>query len=253
MMPYSSIMEKSLLPLGGKPIIRMTIEELLASGIVAPEDITISVLPDNRDIFLHEFRDLSVNIKTIEESPNTATHYYIIANRIGEGLSYNDDVMIHYGDNISAIDYKKFYNEYLSAQEYATDIHCCIAGTMLIRHDYSAIRSTSRMDQFLKDNMVTPAKSLFDMVIGFKEKPFLSERGWMGVAIFKNGKMMEMIEKVMNDKDTNSVDFGYDILPRFAEAGHVILYKHEGEWFDVGNSVSYMRLRKRIAKGEKIV
>lgn len=247
MTPYSTIMEKCMLPLGGKPIIRIIVDKIIASRICHPEDIIISVLEKNVPMFKHEFRDTGVNISGIAISPTTATHY-LYASAVNH-INMHEDVLVHYADNIADIDYLKLLNEYYDAL--SQDIFFMAAATKLIKHDYSLIQYESEMVQsleWLRRN--TDNRRFFNMATKFIEKPYITDPSWMGILFAKNHALRDEIAETKVDCNTNDVDFGFDVLPHLANRKKLAIYIYDGEWFDVGNTIAYHKLIKRYEAGE---
>ena len=81
MAPYSAWTEKSLLPLNGKPIIRIIIERISHQlADMHHLDFIVCILRKYGPNFTWEFRDLvrniSINFSEKVETIGTATHYY---------------------------------------------------------------------------------------------------------------------------------------------------------------------------------
>ncbi len=250
MAPYSTIMEKCMLPLGGKPIIRILIDKILASKIALPQHVYISVLEKNVPMFKHEFRDTAVHINGVKESRSTCHHYAMFANTVG--LGPEDDVMIHYADNLAEINYTAMAKEYAEAVD--NRIFFMAAATKLVKHDYSLIQYDSEMNQslnWLKENK--ESKRFFNMATKFIEKPYVKDPSWMGIMMARHGRLMQAIRTAKHGKDTRrmiEIDFGYDVLPFMASKNELAVYLYDGEWFDVGNSIAYTKLIKRVETGE---
>jgi NDP-sugar pyrophosphorylase family protein len=241
-------MEKCMLPVCGKPIIRIIIEKILKSEAFKPEDIIISVLEKNVLNFKHEFRDLGIDVRGIPESPSTANHYEYVSDHLD--LSHSDgDVMVHYGDNIADINYGFMCVEYALAKD--NNIPFLVAATRLVKYDYSLIKYKSKVNSALELIIAGKhASNSFNMATEFVEKPYVPDPSWMGILMAPDSAIRNEIRWVRGKSGVVNVDFGFDVLPNLAKDNRLAVYLYDGEWWDVGNTAAYLKLIKRAEAGQ---
>ena len=223
MWPLSSLVNKHLLKLGGKPVIRIIVEKLLTSRNFDNEDITIVCLKKDTKDYKWEFRDFEVNLHIIEENKGTANEFYAAMIK-----THKEDVLLHYGDTITDLDYGQFI-EFFQKQK---NVNAMIAVTQNIRHDYSKVDCGTNVDG---------AAGIVQKII---EKPQLDFPSWTGIGIFKAGYFAGVYYNLPQYYNSEDVDFAYDILPAMVKEGQLWAYQYDGRWFDVGNLRSYQKLAK---------
>ena len=227
--PYSKLLEKSMLPLAGKPIVRIIVERLLKSLEIPASDITICILMKHKDHFYHEFRDIEGIQFSIEETPKgTASDYFMAAYM--RGIEDNEVSLVHYADCFTDIDYNGMLVKYYNAKHDAL-----IAITQNVRHDYSEVQV----------KVEVPVSRVSTII----EKPLLRMPTWTGIAIFRHRAIKEIIGGY-TEATRQRFDFGYDILPALVEKGEVVPYLNSSAWYDVGNVNQYQRLRELVENGD---
>jgi NDP-sugar pyrophosphorylase family protein len=225
MWPLTHFANKHLLRLGGKPVIRIIAEKLLATGFFDDKDessITIVARAVDEKDYKWEFRDwkgpnLDINVYFSDNLGIADTFYKAVES--SDYIRQNDHVLLHYGDTITELDYRKFINTFGRDNQRAT-----IAITRNIRHDYSQVA--------IADNLV----------FQWQEKPLLSFPSWTGIGMFKAEHIMKYIRE--SSKFGHSCDFAFDIFPKMVENKELFAYLYDGRWFDVGNLRSYQKLAK---------
>ena len=209
MFPLSTIMEKSLLPVDGLPVVRHIVENLKECKRVGK--ITICCLRKFESQFLHEFRDVEdVSILSFDKPYGTYTTWYLSVGEEGDGRSKWS--MVHYADCMTDID----YNGFISKIDEKYD--GLIAVTNTVKHDYSEV-------SFTIDNVVQD----------FVEKPNVMNYSWSGIGLFKT----KVLEEFRTD---NSQDFAFDIFPQMIGKGTLKAYPYNGYWYDCGNLNSYRKV-----------
>lgn len=225
MFPLTHFINKHLLHLGGKPVIRIIADKILSAHL-HPEDITIICNTKDLKDYQWEFRDLQVNFYDFPDSVSgTARQAYDVIKKLLE--QQEEDVLIHYGDTITDLD----YSDYLSYWWKLRDVTAggLLAVTKNIRHDYSQVT--------IHDGLVTK----------MEEKPLLLQPSWTGIGIFNVGYLALYMNEVMKESDT---DFAYDIFPQMQKYGLLHAYEYDGRWFDVGNLRSYRLLFEEFRNKE---
>lgn len=236
MFPLSSIMEKSLLPVDGKPVIRIIVDNLTKPEVAKHlRKITICCLSKFKKQFEHEFRDMpSIEFKEFDKPCGTATTLY---ESMYKGSS--EWIMVHYADCITEIDYVKFIRQ-IPKMRKSDGI---IAVTNKVKHDYSEV--------VLQDG------SKYNKVWTFKEKPQLNNYTWSGIAIFKTKPFLKTADSLWNKycetspiasamqlmtKQKPYYDIAFDIFPQMIKLNSLSAFPYNGEWYDVGNLNSYRKL-----------
>ena len=235
MWPISTIVNKHLLKLGGKPVIRHIVDKITNNNTrkwrlpansefqIYPIDITILCLQKDVKDYKWEFRDIpEINFYPIDYNTGTATEFWEVLDRI---KVKDENALLHYGDTITDLDYGHFMRIFKESKS----MNAMIAVTENIRHDYSKV------------DCGTNVPGAVSIVQKMEEKPLLSFPSWTGIAIFKTKFIQEFLFKYAFPTPS---DFGYDILPKLVEKGELYAYQYDGKWFDVGNLRSYQKLYK---------
>jgi NDP-sugar pyrophosphorylase family protein len=218
MFPLSQIMEKSLLPVDGKPVIRHIVDKLKECKQVG--GIHICCLDKFSKQFQHEFRDSTIEIIEFEKPEGTYTTWF---SALYETDVYNSEwSMVHYADCLTEIN----YDDFISKIDERFD--GVIAVTNTVKHDYSEVI-------FHPDNKI----------IGFYEKPQISNYTWSGIGLFNTNNVMEFY----NEHDGQ--DFAFDIFPKMINQYKLKAYPYQGVWYDMGNLNSYRKVCAQYNNGEK--
>jgi NDP-sugar pyrophosphorylase family protein len=223
MFPLNSIMEKSLLPVNGKPVIRHIIENLTVPEVARHlRKITICCLNKFKKQFEHEFRDMpSLEIMGFEKPLGTATtlvdalHYETNHNNPDEWI------MVHYADCITDLDYSNFLKSKMTNDE----IDGIIAVTDTIHHDYSEVVLS------LKEHFTAPI-----LVHEFNEKPKLGYHSWTGIALLRTGAFLA------NMVGSENKDIAQNYFPILVQDKKLEAFATHAKWYDVGNLNSYRKV-----------
>lgn len=222
MFPISAILEKSLLPINGKPCIRHIVDKLKLCKSVG--EIHIHCLKKFENQFMHEFRDVEeVGILSFDKPIGTYNTWYLGA----EGST--EYCMVHYADCITNIDYNDFISGFFKRCDF-DKYDGIIAVTDAVRHDYSLVE-------------VYPATL---RVEAFYEKPHIGGYTWSGIGLFNT----ERLENYYDGNPSDSRDFAFDIFPQMIKQEKLIAYPYHGQWMDVGNLNSYMKMCKAYEEGK---
>jgi NDP-sugar pyrophosphorylase family protein len=207
--PYTTLIPKPLLPVGGKPCIRYIIDRLLKENI---SEIIVCVNESDLPLFLHELRDVNVIYSISNEPLGTAGELFNCVNLL------NDDFLLHYGDELTNISYKRLIRKFYENQG---------LGTLAI------------LDRFpLPVGLV---EIINNEIIDFKEKINIPLNYWVGIAILKK-EIMKYMEF--------GKDLAKDVFPKIIRRGEKIYPEiFECEWIDIGNISRYRHARKLAKKG----
>ena len=225
MFPLNQIMEKSLLPVNGKPVIRHIVENLTQPEVAKHlRKITICCNIKFKKQFEHEFRDMP-NIKFDLTRTANGTHTawkYMIWHQGYLGYKTRNITewsMVHYADCLTDINNADFI------LKINNEFDGLIAVTNTVKHDYSEVIC------------ISPDRDLpIRNVNSFYEKPKISNYTWSGIGLFKT----EKVEKLGEDR--SGIDFAIDIFPQMIEQRKLKAYPYNGFWYDVGNLNSYRKV-----------
>lgn len=235
MFPYSDIYDKSMLPIGGKPIIRIIVERLIQCKVCVQDEIVICCLGKHMDVFKHEFRDLpGIRYSPKVDAIGTASHYYYAA-EIEQHLPEDVDVMVHYADCLTDLDYFQMVEVWEKIDPVPGGL---IYVTKNVRHEYSEVQTLSEGT----NNIHT--------VSDFVEKPMMAYHTWTGIAILRHGAVKEVVGNRILGKQ---IDFGRDVLPAMMKKGKLLAYQTDDAWYDAGTAHSYRRLRDQADRGDIFV
>jgi NDP-sugar pyrophosphorylase family protein len=236
MAPYSSWTEKSLLPLNGKPIIRIIIDKILDQlADMRHLDFIVCILGKFGPNFAWEFRDLIRNISinfSEKEAIGTATHYYFAAEKEFH-FKPDETILIHYADALTELDYTHFLKTF--EEGISTGMQAMIAVTKNAKHGYSEV--------LMRGDNVGPVEA-------FHEKPGLTEPTWTGITLLKHRVMQEEFGTTLFGK---KMDFAYDIFPRLVKRQKLYAYLYDGEWLDLGNLHAYSKAVEKYREKKKLV
>src|SRR5215510_9803250 len=108
--PYSRLVEKSMMPLGGKPVVRIIAENMYYQFAFDKASLFICVLKKHADAFRHEFRDMPVNIHPFDEPVGTLRSFSFAASQYS--MDRDDDILLHYADTYTRINYNTMYQQF---------------------------------------------------------------------------------------------------------------------------------------------
>jgi mannose-1-phosphate guanylyltransferase len=203
MAPYTDIIPKCLLPVGGIPCVRWIVDDILFQYGWRPEDIVLCINKKFERHFKHEFRDLPVRFSITEEPRGTGSEVMAASEFLG-----SDTFILRYGDDLTDIDYNLLLDFHRSKKALIT------------------LGLTSHVK--LPVGVVVLNGLNGNRVVAIKEKPYLNRNAWMGVAI-----MEPDVLKYLKEDD----DIAINLIPAVImdRPDKVIGYVFDSEWYDVGN------------------
>lgn len=208
--PYTSLIPKPLLPVGGKPCIRYIVERLSRQGF---RDIVICVNESHLPMFQYDMRDLDVSFSVSKQPMGTA----------GELLNCRElidgDFLIHYADELTKVDFKKLTELHNSKNDGL--------GTLALLNRFPLPVGLIKLEG--------------GEVREFREKPSIEAFFWVGIAVLR-----EDILKYLRHGD----DFARDVFPKVLNEGKKIhAHVFENEWIDIGNISRYKHANELAKKG----
>ncbi|MHA1409169.1 MAG: nucleotidyltransferase family protein [Candidatus Odinarchaeia archaeon] len=211
--PYTSLIPKPLLPVGGTPCIRYILNRLIRQGF---EDVVICVNDSHLSMFKHELRDLDISFSTSSKPLGSAGEIFNCRDLI------DDDFLIYYADELTDINLKKLVDFHNTKKD--------------------GLATLALVDQFpLPVGLINLNGS---EVQSIEEKPSINIPFWVGIAILRK----EILE-YMSLGD----DFARDIFPQVLEEERKIYAKiFETEWIDIGN-ISRYRHANELAKKRLLI
>ena len=217
--PLSAVLPKCLWPIGGKPCVRVIVDNLLKSHI----DVTICCLFDDFSLYQHEFRDVS-GINFRESATPLGTAGQINAQMVrmtGPDFEhFKDDILVVYGDCLVDVDYTKLLKVHRESRATAT-----LVLSNRVRSEFGDVNVHGQ----------------HDAVVGFHEKPFLPGWTWTGVAALNPDASEYLIP---------GKDFAIDVFPEMLSKGHHLhAYKVEKAYYDIGTVSAYSRVNELAKQG----
>ncbi len=215
--PFTYEMPKTMIPLGGKPILEHIINRLKAAGV---KNILLSVSYKSEKIigYFGDGSNFGVKIDyIIENEPlGTAGPLLLAKNRLD-----NTFLMLN-GDIVSNIDYDD----------------------VIRSHKASSSRFTVVLAQADDVTKFGVAEMKGNRVIGFTEKPKDDNRS----------KLVNAGMYVLNRNILDYIKSGYqmieNIFPELAKENVLDGYIHPGYWVDIGSMESYEKVQKDLQDGK---
>ena len=217
MQPWTQLVPKCLLPVGGIPVSRIIIDRLLDKGF---NDIVLCINKPFEKEFRHEFRDIEDIKFSITEAPvGTAGEVY---NALKNYPSDASGFGVIYSDDLTEIDYKLMMAEHYESEKPAT-----IAVTANLPLDIGIVN--------IEDNEI----------IDFKEKPLISDLKpdtyvWTGVAFFKPD-----IKTFFAPQKDIAKNIFKEMLTEGLKIGFFMSYN---PWWDIGQLQHYKKVKEIFEK-----
>jgi mannose-1-phosphate guanylyltransferase/phosphomannomutase len=211
--PYTNVLPKALLPVGGKPVIWWIVQQLISHGV---EDIIICVNQDYVQHFAYEFRDYKENVVIIQNDRPLGSAGEIL----GAKKELNETFLLHYSDELTPINFTE------------------LIGFHKIRRGIGTLGLIKNVP--LDVGIVELEKNLVKNIV---EKPMLNQLAWAGIAVF---------EPEIFDYIKLGYDFSRDVFPALLRDKKKLYgYQSDAIWFDVGSLSHYKRVCD-LAKAGKL-
>lgn len=205
--PYTTVIPKPLMPVGGMPILSIILKQLKKAGITEII-LAVNYLHHLFEIVLGPQDDYGLNIHySLEDKPlGTAGPISMVMDRL------EDNFLVMNGDILTTIDYGKLFRSHVESGCAATiSIH-----RREILVDYGVIHSTTD-GQF----------------IDYEEKPTLGYDVSMGINVFNRDAIADHVKK------HEYLDIP-DLMLSLSQAGRKIFCRRDSSyWLDIGRIKDY--------------
>jgi NDP-sugar pyrophosphorylase family protein len=210
--PYTAILPKPLLPIGGRPVIEHILRQLAAFG-VQRVDLSVAHLGELIRVYLSEATDFTDNLDLHwhwEDEPlGTAGALKVIPDLEGTFLVMNGDVL----SNINL-------------------------GELVEVHRTSDASLTIAMRAQRVDIELGVIESRDGLVTGYNEKPTLSYEASMGIYVYEQ-RALEYLPR-------GACQFP-ELVKLLLDAGEqVAAYRSDADWFDIGTFPEYERAMRYV-------
>jgi mannose-1-phosphate guanylyltransferase/phosphomannomutase len=210
--PYTNIIPKALLPIGGKPVIWWIVQRLVAHGF---EDIIICVNQDHVQNFAHEIRDYPAKILIIQNDRPLGSAGEIL----GAKQDLTETFLLHYSDELTAIN----LSELVGFHKIRKGI-----GTLGVVRNVPLDVGVVELDK--------------NRVVSLVEKPMLNKTAWAGIAVF---------EPEIFDYIKLGHDFSRDVFPSLLrDKKRLYAYQSDVVWYDMGSLSHYQRVCELAKQGK---
>jgi len=210
--PYTEVIPKALLPVGGKPVIWWIIQRLIAHGF---EDVIVCVNQEYVNHFAHEFEHYPVRVTIIQNERPLGS--------AGEILGAKDDIdgpfLMHFSDELTPINLTE------------------LVGFHKIRKGIGTLGVIKNVP--LDVGIVEIERSKVKSIV---EKPMLNQTAWAGIAVFE--------PDIFNYIGVG-FDFAKDVFPRVIKDGRgLYAYESNALWLDIGSLSHYKRVCDLAKQGK---
>lgn len=229
--PFSDLIPKSMMPVGGKPVLRWIIERL---RLYAFKKIVLCVNKKDCAVFQDYFGDgsrFNVEIEySVSDNPlGTVGEVLNAKNLLIDEGDLTADFLLYYGDTLTQIELDRLYTTHERARQ--RDGLVTLALVKNIPLDFGIVEGKAfRWTKGLK-------------ITRFLEKPPLEKNVWAGVAII-DPQVFSLA------KAKTGEDFGADLFPRLL-INNLKIYgmQSNADWMDVGTISHYRRACKLAEEG----
>jgi mannose-1-phosphate guanylyltransferase len=218
--PLTEITPKCLLPIGGKPLLQIWLDKLVASGV---QEVLINThwLSGEVELYIAQIeKSINIAITPFYEPVLLGSAGTLAANRDWLSIS-RDPFYIIYGDNLCWVDLTEM-NHY----------HC--------HHEFSFTLGVFRTTHPEKCGIVETDRN--DVVISFEEKPAEPKTDIAAAGIYMADRRIFDVFPTPSAKKSDVLDLGFDILPRLI--GQMKCF-NVGECIDIGTHASYQKAKQR--------
>jgi len=210
--PYTYKTPKSMLEVGGKPLLWYVISNLRKNGIT---DLILNVGYLNEQIrdYFKDGKEFGVNIEYSieEEALNTAGSILPLKEKLKETF------IVSMGDQLTNVNIREMVEEHKKSKPVAT--------VGLVKHKIPLEYGVADLDG--------------NRINGFREKPVIENHINTATYVFEPEVFGFIKEKE---------DFAKDVLPRIIESGKPINgFTFTGTWFDMGRVSDYEKFNEEIS------
>jgi len=216
--PYSDVVPKPMLYVGGKPVLRRIIERLRAHGFT---DVLLCVNSKHEAVFRDYFEDggrFNVSIEySVSPHPHGTAGELLLAYQRG---LLEEEFLLHYADELTRVDYGKL-----------VDFHRAKGRPMAT---LALVRGVPLE--------VGVAKLDGNKVVEFVEKPVTHHTVWSGIAVLRTS-LVKLYCKHFEDLASK-------VFPQVIANGGVVLgFVSETDYLDMGTISHYRRACEMAEKG----
>jgi NDP-sugar pyrophosphorylase family protein len=222
--PYTHIFPKPLMPIGNRPILEIVLAQLAAAGI-SEAILTVGHQSAKLLKMVTAAGDFDLKIRYSEEEKplGTAGPLKLIRN-LGQ------DFLVLNGDVLTDLDFEQFIDFHLESEAPAT----IAAFQRKLNIDFGVIETEG------------------DWVVDYFEKPQIASLVSMGVYAFKR----DILKYIPAGQQFDFPDLVHKMLDNEV---YPAVYRHRGEWLDIGRPDDYKRAvatffkkrRRFLGKGSK--
>ena len=208
--PYTFVLPKPMMPVGGQPVVEILLKWLRRSG-VEKAYITTGYLGHIIRALCGDGSQWDMDISySVEPEPLGTIGALLL---IKEQLT--DTFVVLNGDLLTDLDIRKFVQFH---QKHGADLTVAV----------------TNKDVSIDFGVITHSKN---RIIEFQEKPKLSYEVSMGVYCMEP-RVLDMIPK--------NVPFGFDnlVAQMLATDSVVSVYRHEGLWMDIGRAEDFLKAQQ---------
>lgn len=209
-----------MIPIGKKqkPLLEYIVKTLKYNGV---KDIVLLVGYKQEQI-VNYFEDGSrfgVRIEYVIDDPNLKGTGGALLNAYLKGVFREyDTLLVYYGDILSNVDIRDLLQQHKYTRADAT---------IAVATKYQVPVGVVEADEKGK-------------IIKLVEKPWLNIMATIGILALEKHTLKRLEELSLKKK---SLDIMGDLIPKLLEEGRVLkVYKHLGEWYDVGTTERYEKL-----------
>ena len=215
--PYTSVIPKSLLPIGGKPVLRWILERLKFHGLT---DVVLCINKSFQDQFEYHVsnsHNLGFNVEfSISDRPlGTAGEIYN-ARKFIDG-----PFILYYGDELTKVNLTEMMRFHKTKKDGVGTL-ALVCGVPI------------------EVGVVDANK---DVICNFHEKPPFEKYTWAGIAILEP-EILKFIKK------PEGLDLAKDVFPSVIKSNkRLYAYKSDAVWLDVGGLAHYKIANEMAKKG----
>jgi NDP-sugar pyrophosphorylase family protein len=206
LLPYTEMIPKPLVPVGGKPVLEIVLHQLRHFGYTNVA-ITLGHLADLIKANFGDGSSLGLNIEYFKEEKPLGTAGPL--NSIG---NLAEDFLVLNGDLITTLDFQEFFTDHIKNKADLT----IAAHERYIPVDFGVIEGQD------------------GKVANYIEKPNLRYRVSMGIYAFNR----EVIKHIPQDRHFDFPELVQDLTSKEAKVNY---YSFDGYWLDIGSGADYER------------
>lgn len=212
--PYTNIIPKTLLPVGGRPVIHWIIQNLKKHGF---EEIIVCINKEYTENFRYELRDYKADITIIESD---RANLGSAGELMGAKALLKESFLLHYSDELTPVNLTELVGFH--------KVRKTSIGTLAVIHNVP-------LDVGLVELDGNKIKRLI-------EKPMLNRLAWAGVAVFE--------PEIFNYIKIGD-DFARNVFPKvLLSKKRLFAYQSNVFWLDVGSLSHYKKACEKAKIGE---